>query len=141
MPTHAKVCPVASSLDLVGDRWTLLIVRDLLSGAKRFQDLQDSVAGIAPATLSARLKNLEEQGLAERRMYSEHPPRANYALTGKGRELGMIVAALAAWGSRHVPKTSSPVTHAACGHQAQTRMYCPHCEAVIGADEVEVGLG
>lgn len=88
---YDQACPVAKSLELVGDRWTLLIVRDLLQGACRFQDFQASLKGIAPTVLSDRLKLMEEHGLVERRFYSDHPPRAEYLLTDKGRELGVVV--------------------------------------------------
>src|SRR5262245_66247417 len=80
-------CPVARTLDLIGERWTILILRDLLTkGPQRFQDLQDSLAGAAPNTLSARLKGLEDQGLIERKLYSEHPPRLEYHLTDRRSE-------------------------------------------------------
>ena len=95
-------CPVARSLDIVGERWTLLIVRDLLSGSKRFQDFQQSLKGIAPNVLSDRLKTLEKFGLIERSFYSDHPPRADYALTDKGVELGVAVLTLGRWGMRHL---------------------------------------
>ena len=97
-------CPVAQSLEFLGERWTLLIVRDLLSGSKKFQDLQTSLAGVAPAVLSARLKVLEAHGIVGRAFYSEHPPRAEYVLTAKGRELGPVMKALRAWGGRHTRK-------------------------------------
>src|SRR5260221_10758911 len=76
-----QTCPVARTLDLIGERWTILILRDLLTkGPQRFQDLQDSLGGAAPNTLSARLKTLEKQGLIEGKLYSEHPPRYEYHL-------------------------------------------------------------
>src|SRR6266850_78498 len=99
---YNQSCPVAKTLEVIGDRWTLLVVRDLLRGTQRFQDLLDSLPGIAPNILSARLKLMEEHGLIRRALYSDHPPRAEYALTDRGRELGMVVGALAAWGGRHV---------------------------------------
>ena len=78
-------CPVARALDVIGERWTLLVLRDLfLFGPRRFQDFQDSLTGIAPNTLSARIKTLESAGIIERKLYSEHPPRADYRLTDKG---------------------------------------------------------
>jgi DNA-binding HxlR family transcriptional regulator len=98
---YGQRCPVAKTLELVGDRWTLLVVRDLLDGTRRFQDLQTGLPGLAPNILSDRLKLMEEHGLVERRFYSDHPPRAEYALTAKGQELGVVIGALAAWGSRH----------------------------------------
>jgi len=87
MPKHYdQNCPVAKALELVGDRWTLLMVRDLLDeGSRRFQDFQQSLKGIAPAILSDRLKLMEEHGLVTRRFYSDHPPRAEYTLTDKGK--------------------------------------------------------
>jgi len=95
-------CPVAAALDIIGERWTLLVVRDLLRlGARRFQDLELSLAGVSPNTLSARLKRLEEAGIVERRFYEEHPPRAEYVLTEKGRALGPIVLALKKWGEEY----------------------------------------
>src|SRR6267378_3110227 len=99
-------CPVARTLDVIGGRWAILILRDLLlKGPQRFQDLQDSLAGAAPNTVSARLKTLEKQGLIERKLYSEHPPRLEYHLTDRGRSLGPVLAALREWGRRHTTKT------------------------------------
>ncbi len=96
-------CPVAAALEIIGERWTLLIVRDLLrQQARRFQDLESSLESISPNTLSARLKRLEEAGIVERRFYEEHPPRAEYVLTEKGRALGPIVLALKRWGETFV---------------------------------------
>jgi len=111
---YGQRCPVAKTLELVGDRWTLLLVRDLLGGTRRFQDLEASLPGIAPNILSDRLKLMEEHRLVKRSFYSDHPPRAEYVLTDKGRELGTVVGALAAWGARHVYKRARLV-HADSG--------------------------
>jgi DNA-binding HxlR family transcriptional regulator len=130
---YDQACPVAKSLELIGDRWTLLIVRDLLKGTCRFQDFQESLKGIAPSILSDRLKLMEEHGLIERRFYSDHPPRAEYILTDKGKELGTVVGALAVWGSHHVHRETALV-HTDCGKPIQVGYYCPHCgERVRGA--------
>ena len=95
-------CPVARTLDLIGERWTILLLRDLLlHGPRRFQDFQTSLPGVAPNTLSARLKSLEDNGLLERRLYNERPPRLEYVLTAEGKSLGPIVQALRDWGSKH----------------------------------------
>ena len=97
-----KNCPVARALDIIGERWTILLLRDLfLQGPRRFQDFQESLAGVAPNTLSARLKTMEEQGLITRRVYSDHPPRLEYHLTDKGKSLGPVLKALRNWGQRH----------------------------------------
>jgi DNA-binding HxlR family transcriptional regulator len=95
-------CPVARTLDIIGERWTILIIRDLLlEGPRRFLDFEASLQGISPNTLSARLKTLEDAGIVERRFYEQHPPRAEYVLTPKGRELGPVMRALRDWGSKH----------------------------------------
>jgi len=97
--------PVAYTLSVIGSSWTCLILRDLLQhGARRFQDLQDlqdSLDGIAPTTLSERLRTLEQNGVVERRFYSMSPPRAEYVLTTKGRDLGPIVGAMRNWGRKY----------------------------------------
>ena len=121
---YNQPCPVAKTLEVIGDRWTLLVVRDLLRGTRRFQDLLGSLPGIAPNILSARLKLMEEHGLIKRSFYSDHPPRAEYALTDQGRELGMVVGALAAWGARHVHQRARLV-HAGCGHPVSARLLLP----------------
>src|SRR5215813_12855099 len=91
-------CPVARTLDVIGERWSILLLRDLfLQGPRRFQDFQESLTGVAPNTLSARLKTLEAQGIIVRRLYSEHPPRLEYHLTEKGKSLGPVLIALKNW--------------------------------------------
>jgi len=98
-------CPVARTLDLIGERWTILLLRDLLlHGPRRFQDFQESLPGVAPNTLSTRLKSMEDQGLVRREMYSERPPRLEYVLTEKGQSLGPIVKAMRDWGTKNLPK-------------------------------------
>ena len=95
------LCPVACALDVIGEKWTLLILRDLTRDpSRRFQDLIESLHGCAPNTLSARLASLEEQGLVERRLYEQHPPRMEYVLTAKGREVRPVLKALKAWGEK-----------------------------------------
>lgn len=95
----APGCPVRRTLDVMGDAWTVLILRDLfVQGPRRYQDFENSLEGISPNTLSDRLKRLEEHGVLERRFYSDHPPRAEYLLTAKGKTLGPILAALRDWG-------------------------------------------
>jgi DNA-binding HxlR family transcriptional regulator len=99
---YAQDCPIARALDIVGDRWSLLILRDLFrKGPLRFQDLEQGLAGIAPNTLSARLKLLTAQGVVASRLYEQHPPRPEYFLTDKGKALGPVLKALHAWGDRY----------------------------------------
>jgi len=87
---------------VIGERWTILVLRDLfLAGPRRYQDFLESLSDISPNTLSDRLKTLEANGIVERRYYSEHPPRAEYALTAKGKELGPVLKSLRGWGEKH----------------------------------------
>jgi DNA-binding HxlR family transcriptional regulator len=95
-------CPVARTLDLIGERWTILLLRDLiLHGPRRFQDFQSSLPGVAPNTLSARLKAMEDSGIVRRELYNERPPRLEYVLTDKGKSLGPVVKAMRDWGNKH----------------------------------------
>ena len=95
-------CPIARSLDVVGERWTILILRELVRfGPRKFQEFERSLPRISPNTLSARLKRLEEAGIVERRFYEQHPPRAEYVLTEKGAGLRPVLKALFEWGQRH----------------------------------------
>ena len=95
-------CPVARALDVVGEKWSLLILRDLFrKGPLRFQGFEESLPGIAPNTLSARLKALEAQGVIATRLYESHPPRYEYLLTDKGRALGPVLKALYNWGEAY----------------------------------------
>lgn len=134
---YGQHCPVAKSLDLVGERWTLLIVRDLLRGPARFQDLRAQLSGIPPKLLAERLRRLERQGLVARELYSRRPPRASYTLTDRGRGLGVVVAALATWGRALVGPRSGP-RHAACGHPIEIQHYCPRCEERVAPVMVQV---
>ena len=93
---------VARTIRVIGSSWTCLILSDFfLHGPRRFQQLQDSLKGTAPTTLSERLRSLEKNGVVERRFYSMSPPRAEYVLTAKGRDLGPIVAAMRTWGRKY----------------------------------------
>jgi DNA-binding HxlR family transcriptional regulator len=95
-------CPVARALDVIGEKWSLLILRDLSrKGPLRFQDLERGLPGLAPNTLSARLKTLEAQGVIATRLYESHPPRYQYLLTDKGEALRPVLKALYAWGERY----------------------------------------
>ena len=95
-------CPVARAAGIVGGRWTALILRDLLLHPPcRYHELQQSLSGIPPNTLTDRLKMLERNGIVERQFYLQHPPRAEYVLTEKGRSLGPIIRAMREWGMAH----------------------------------------
>ena len=99
--TYGLDCPVARTLDIVGEKWTLLVLRELfLRQPRRFHDFETNLEGVPPSTLSARLKTLEQAGMVTTRQYDGHPPRFEYVLTEKGMALGPVVLALREWGTR-----------------------------------------
>lgn len=137
MTRRAVRCPVAATLDVVGDRWTLLVVRDLLRGRTRFSQLRKSVEGVTTSMLSDRLKALEGEGLVERSFYSDHPPRAEYLLTAKGHALGVVVGALSAWGERYTEHDLSLVDKE-CGHEVSLVYHCPTCRREAPRSRVRI---
>jgi DNA-binding HxlR family transcriptional regulator len=97
--SYGQDCPVARTLDVIGEKWSLLVLRDLFrKGPLRFQELEQGLPGLAPNTLSARLKSLEAHGVVATRLYENHPPRYEYFLTDKGKALGPVLKALHNWG-------------------------------------------
>ena len=98
MRRYSQDCPIARTLDIVGDRWTLLIIRDLFMGRTKFSEFRDASPAPPPKVLSARLKMLTDEGLIERNVYSEHPLRAGYRLTESGRSLLPVLLEIGKWG-------------------------------------------
>jgi DNA-binding HxlR family transcriptional regulator len=125
--------PLAAALATVGDRWTLHVVSALLDGPRRFGDLQEEVAGIAPNVLAQRLRRLEEEGLVIAAPYSERPPRYVYELSEAGRGLAGVLRLLADWGARH--SGAEPPRHAACGTPLDAVWFCRTCEAPVNPAE------
>jgi DNA-binding HxlR family transcriptional regulator len=97
-------CPVCRTSEIISGKWTLLIIRDLADSSMRFCELERSLEGISPRTLSLRLRGLEEQGIVERRTYPEVPPRVEYVLTDKGRALVPLIEDMRAYGRRWLPR-------------------------------------
>lgn len=126
--------PLDEALTRVGDRWSLLVVAAMLDGPRRFNDLLKAVAGIAPNTLSQRLKHLEHQGVVVATPYSRKPPRLVYDLTAGGRELAGALRLLAQWGAATSDAVDG-VQHAACGARLEARWYCPTCEQAVELDD------
>jgi DNA-binding HxlR family transcriptional regulator len=94
------ICPVARTAEIISGKWTLLIIRDLTTGTKRFSELERSLAGISPKTLSERLTALECQGVLRRQTYAEVPPKVEYSLTEKGQALVQVIDAMRSYGNR-----------------------------------------
>jgi DNA-binding HxlR family transcriptional regulator len=132
MPIQAfaeKNCSIARPLAVLGERWTVLVLRDLTLGRRRFDEIQESL-GIASNVLSQRLATLVDEGIAQRRRYSEHPERFEYRLTQKGLDLVPVLLALLAWGDRYTAGPKGPpleTVHDDCGHGFHVVSTCSAC--------------
>lgn len=98
-PCVEETCGVAKAVRVLDGKWTILVIRDLLGGTRRFSQLRSSLAGISPKTLTDRLRTLERHGLIRRELFGEIPPRVEYSLTARGRDLAPVLVALAEWGN------------------------------------------
>jgi len=136
-------CSLARGLDLIGDWWSPLIVRDLFLEVRRFDELVEDL-GISRNLLTRRLKALTENGIVERRIYQAHPARYEYRLTEAGRDLVPAILALTAWGDRWArPREGSPIlfVHKTCGHRFQALVTCSECGEPITAEGVTAMAG
>jgi DNA-binding HxlR family transcriptional regulator len=137
-----QVCSIARSLELIGDRWTLLIVRDALRGVRRFDDFRARL-GVAHNVLSDRLSRLTEAGVFERRRYQERPDRYEYHLTRQGKDLWPVLMALLLWGDRYLAPDGPPLLalHRSCGGRLTPQLSCAECGAALGPGDVELTPG
>ena len=135
-------CSVARTVEVVGERWTMLILREAFLGVKRFDRFQRDL-GIARNILSDRLGKLVEQEIMEKRRYSERPPRFEYRLTAKGRDLYPIVVTLMQWGDKYTATHGAPVVlvHDACGHVTSPLLTCDGCGESVNALNVHPAPG
>jgi DNA-binding HxlR family transcriptional regulator len=130
-------CAVAACLDVIGEPWTLLIIRDAFAGTTRFEQWQERL-GLARNVLAARLKSLTAAGVFEARLYCPRPKRYAYVLTEKGEELRPLILHMMHWGTRHVygeVKPGGEYVHTRCGHSLTPATYCVHCNTPVRADD------
>ena len=128
--------PLAAALERVGDRWSLLVIEALLDGPKRFGELSEAVAGIAPNILSDRLRRLEGERIVHATPYSERPPRFTYALSAEGLELAGVLRLLADWGARG-SRHAEPMRHGLCGTPMEARLWCATCARAVDESEAD----
>ncbi|WP_306362750.1 helix-turn-helix domain-containing protein [Nocardia sp. CC227C] len=140
---ESQVCSIARALEVIGERWSLLIVRDaLFVGATRYSDFQRRL-GIATNVLKVRLDSFVETGIMRRHKYSEHPDLYEYLLTDKGRALAPALIALTEWGDRWAADGEPPIlyTHSVCGAGITAQTVCVHCGRVDDPSQVKAVIG
>ncbi len=141
--TSGWPCPIAQAVDVLGDGWSLLIIREACAGVRRFDDFQRSL-GIGRNILTRRLDQLVDHGLLTRVQYSEHPPRSEYRLTPKGRDVYPILAAMAAWKDRWDPSPGGPLLqlhHQTCDHDMHAEVVCSECAEPLDVRQVRARPG
>jgi DNA-binding HxlR family transcriptional regulator len=136
-------CPIARPLSFLGERWTLLVLREMFLGRRRFDEIQAEL-GVASNVLSARLATLVDEGVVERRRYSERPERFEYRPTDKGRDLLPVMLELIRWSDTHMPVKGGPLResiHLDCGHAFHAVETCSHCGGEVNAGNVRTRVG
>jgi DNA-binding HxlR family transcriptional regulator len=129
---------VAAALQLVGEKWALLAVREIAFGNFRFDQIARNT-GAPRDRLAARLRALEAAGVIERRLYSEHPPRFEYHLTAAGRDLRLVLQVIRDWGDRWAVATPpAGFVHTACGHDLEPTVVCGHCGGRVSGDDLRI---
>ena len=134
MATQPRECSVARTLEIVGEKWALLAVREVFLGNRRFDEMVRRT-GAPRDTLAARLRSLAGAGILERRQYSEHPARYEYRLTEAGQELYPVILTLMRWGDKHLADDAGPplVLEHACGHRLVAKVVCEACGEPVEA--------
>jgi len=133
-------CSIAATLEVIGDPWTLLVIRDAFNGVTRFEQWQDNL-GVARNVLAARLKSLVQHGVLEPRPYSERPPRNEYILTARGKDLYGVLVTLHAWGAKHVygdTDSGIDMVHKTCGHTLNPRIACNCCGEIVRPRDIRL---
>ncbi|MBY8879663.1 winged helix-turn-helix transcriptional regulator [Actinacidiphila acidipaludis] len=138
-----RACPIAGSLDVIGERWSLLVLRELFLGVRRYAGILANT-GAPRDVLTKRLRSLEAAGVLERRRYQDRPPRFEYHLTPAGRELEPVLVGLREWGLRHLEDAPAPPSLHTCGPDSGTRVVCAGCgeplDGLAAASEEEQAL-
>jgi DNA-binding HxlR family transcriptional regulator len=132
-----RPCSVAAALNLVGEKWALLAVREIAFGNKRFDAIARNT-GAPRDRLAARLRTLEAAGVIARRQYSEHPVRYEYELTQAGEELREVLRALRAWGDKWAVDSPPAAFIHSCGHELDAAVICRHCGEEVGSDDLKL---
>ncbi|CAN5376211.1 helix-turn-helix domain-containing protein [soil metagenome] len=138
-----QICSISRSLEVVGERWTLLILRDVLLGRHRFDEFVESL-GVTRTVLTQRLRHLVDEGVLERTAYQQRPERFDYHLTDKGRALTPVIAHLLWWGDNYYPEPAGPprlLQHRDCGGPVEPRFICADCQVQLTAGDIAAQPG
>jgi DNA-binding HxlR family transcriptional regulator len=131
-------CNIAQTLNLIGDKWTMLILHQLMIEHATYKEIHDNLPGIPTNLLSDRLKYLETEGLITVAIYQSHPPRYQYVLTQSGTDLADVFHSLFLWGERNLQQCHKHLTHIECDHSIELQYYCKQCGKVVSRDELRV---
>lgn len=143
MPTPGRECSVANALTVIGERWSLLALREVMFGVRRFDQIARNT-GASRDILTTRLRHLEAAGVLERRQYESRPPRYEYVLTEAGRALNTVLLTLMEWGDKYVTEGEPPTVwrHTTCGADLHSKMVCANCgEEIHARDTKAVRVG
>lgn len=130
-------CNIAQTLNIIGDKWTLLIVHEIMLEDKSYNELLSKLTGIASNLLSGRLKSLEEDEIIKGELYQKHPPRYKYTLTEKGRDLEDVFNSIILWGSKHLDKCYKNLVDKKTGHKVEIKYYLPETKELLDKENVE----
>jgi DNA-binding HxlR family transcriptional regulator len=135
--TDEQACSIARALEIIGDRWTILILRDAFRGIRRFDELRRDL-DIARPVLADRLRKLVDHGVMQKVQYQTNPPRFEYRLTPMGMELSPALVALMRWGDRHLSEGGAPIilVHEACGQELDQGFWCPTCRQTFSPSDI-----
>jgi DNA-binding HxlR family transcriptional regulator len=139
---YDQICSLARSLEVLGERWTLLVIRDVFYGKRRFDEIQEDL-GVARNVLAGRLARLVDEGILEKRAYSERPPRFEYFLTEKGIDLWPVMISMMHWGDRYLSDQGPPVVihHKGCDGEVDDRGFCSACGERLDARDAYARYG
>ncbi|SDY42063.1 DNA-binding transcriptional regulator, HxlR family [Amycolatopsis xylanica] len=138
MAKQARECSIANALEVIGERWSLLALREVFFGVRRFDQIAQNT-GASRDILATRLRKLVDAGLLEKKQYELHPPRFEYVLTDAGRSLNLVLLQLMHWGDRHVTEGPPPtVWRHACGEILEPKTVCAHCDAPIESADMSL---
>jgi DNA-binding HxlR family transcriptional regulator len=140
---YDQVCSIAGALEVVGERWSLLVIREVFNGRRRFDQMHEDL-GVARNVLSSRLATLVDEGVLEKRLYRDNPPRHEYFLTNKGLDLWPVLVSLLHWGDKHLDWPDGPpivIVHKGCGGRVDDRRICERCGKPLGVREARREYG